>query len=432
MDCTSRRRRIAAAASVAALVVLAVAVAAGGAISTRLVSVNSNGQRANGDSSSSIGGNISGNGRFVVFNSNATNFAGGSGTYLLTYLRDMQTGKTSLMSKDNQGQAATGPAVLGGISADGNVVAFEGTGQGLPGADPDHTEVWIRDRTAGLTKLVSRANNGDPADGGDSVSPTLSANGRFVVFVSEASNLPAGGVPRVYVRDMQQGTTVLASRTSDGRPAAGFLCGQSISADGSRVVWRSNDPKLPGANGFPHIYMRDLGTGKTSLVDRRSDGAVGTGGNADCPSISGNGRFVAFKSDAPNLPGVTAPDSQQFLRDTQANRLILVSRNKAGEPARGSALYGQPSGDGRYVTFEANAANLAGGTSGQVQVYVRDRVQNQTTLLSKAATGDPGDGDSTQSSISQDGRFASFRSLAGNLGAVAPDYAVLRSGPIHK
>jgi Tol biopolymer transport system component len=366
----------------------------------------------------------------VVFDSNSTNLSGGSGSYFLTYLRDMQTGKTSLMSRNNLGAPATGAAVLGGISADGNVVAFEGSGTGLPGADPNNTEVWIRDRTVGVTKLVSRAVNGDRADGGDSVQPTLSANGRFVVFDSEATNLPAGGIPRVYVRDVEQNRTILVSRTSNGTPAYGFLCGQSISATGNRIVFRSNDPKLPGANGFNHIYMRNLGAGTTSLIDRRSDGAVGTGGNADCPSISADGRFVAFKSDATNLPGVTAPDSQQFLRDTLTNKLILVSRNNAGDPANGSALYGQPSGDGRFVTFEATAPNLAGGGTGFSQIYVRDLQRNRTLLLSRTAGGAAGNADSSQSSIAPNGHFAAFRSFASNLGATPPHYSVFRSGPI--
>jgi Tol biopolymer transport system component len=428
----SRRRRIAAGTALASLLALAVAVSASGAISAQLVSRNSNGVAANGDSGTNVGGGIiSADGRFVVFDSNSTNLPGGSGTYYLTYLRDTATGKTSLMARDNQGDPASGAAILGGISADGNVVTFEGSGTGLPGADPNNTEVWIRDRSAGMTKLVSRTSSGDPADGGDSVEPTLSANGRFVVFDSDATNLPAGGVPRVYVRDVQTGKTSLASRTSNGRAAFGFLCGQSISADGSRVVWRSDDPKLPGANGFAHIYMRDLTAGTTSLIDRRTDGQTGTGGDADCPSISGNGRFVAFKSDATNLPGVVAPNSQQFLRDTKTNRLILVSRNSAGMPANGSALYGQPSGDGRYVTFEASATNLAGGSSSYAQVYARDLRRGRTILLSRTAAGDAGDADSSEASISQDGRFVAFRSLAANLGASPPNYGVFRSGPTH-
>ena len=124
-------------ASLAALLALAIVVSASGAISAQLVSRNSNGVPANDDSGTNVGGGIiSGDGRFVVFDSQATNLPGGSGTYYLTYLRDVKTGQTSLMSKNNQGQAATGAAVLGGISADANVVTFEGSGQGLPALTP--------------------------------------------------------------------------------------------------------------------------------------------------------------------------------------------------------------------------------------------------------------------------------------------------------
>lgn len=140
MGGTSRRRRVAVVVTLAAILALAIAASAIGAISATLVSRNSNGVSADGDSTTNLGGGISGTGRFVVFQSDATNLFGGSGTYFLTYLRDMRTGKTELMSKDNNGQPATGAAVLGGISADGNVVAFEGSGTGLPGADPDNTE----------------------------------------------------------------------------------------------------------------------------------------------------------------------------------------------------------------------------------------------------------------------------------------------------
>lgn len=265
--------------------------------------------------------------------------------------------------------------------------------------------------------------------------PTLSANGRFVVFVSDATNLPSGAVhmaiPRVYVRDTQLGKTTLVSRTSDGKAAYGFLCGQSISSDGSRIVFRSDDPKLPGANGFDHIYLRDLDAGHTTLIDRRSDGVVASGDDSDCPSISGNGRFVAFSSFATNLPGVTAPDPQTFRRDTQANKLALVSQNNAGEPASDGAVYGQPSADGRYVTFEGRGANLPGGSSGYSQLYVRDLKLGRTLLLSKTADGHAGNGDSSEGSISADGRWAAFRSLAPNLGATTPRYSAFRAGPIH-
>ncbi len=428
-------RRVAIIVALSALLALAIAAQAVGAISARLVSVTSGEVSANGQSGTSIGGNISGNGRYVAFDSNATNLPGGNGSRFLTYLRDTQTGTTSLMSKNNSGQAPTGAAVVGGMSANGNIVSFEGSGTGLPGADPDNTEVWVRDRSANRTILVSRANNGDPANGEDSVQPSVSATGRYVAFDSGATNLPTGAthaaIPRMYVRDLKLGHTTLVSRTSSGNPAFAFLCGQSISADGSRVVFRSSDPDLPGANGFDHIYMRDLDTGRTSLVDRRSDGVVAAGDDSDCPSISANGRFVVFSSFATNLPGVTPGEAQVFRRDVQENKLALVSRNTADEPAAGSAIYGQPSSDGRYVTFEAGATNLPGGTTSYHQFYVRDLKLGRTLLLSKTAAGQAGNADSSYGSISADGRWASFRSVASNLGATPPDYSVFRSGPIH-
>jgi len=142
-------RRLAAAASLAVLLALAVAISASGAIHAELLSVNSNGVPANDYSSTTLAGTISRDGRFMAFDSRATNLPGGSGTYFLTYLRDTERNRTMLMARGNNGEPANGAAVVGGISANGNVVSFEGAGTGLPGADPDNTEVWIRDRPAG-------------------------------------------------------------------------------------------------------------------------------------------------------------------------------------------------------------------------------------------------------------------------------------------
>jgi len=434
MGGASRMRRVGTVVVLCAFLALAFAISASGAITSVLVSRTSAGDLANGYSSTDIGQDISGNGRYVAFDSDSTNLPGGNGTRFLTYLRDVRTGKTALMSKDNDGHAPSGAAVVNAISANGDVVSFQGSGTGLPGADPDNAEVWVRDRSVNRTILVSRANNGDPADGEDSVNASMSANGRYVVFASAATNLPGGGihgaVPRVYIRDLRLGRTSLVSRASNGEPIFAYVCGQSISADGSRIVFRSQDPKLPGANGFNRIYMRDLDTGRTTLIDRRSDGVVAAGDHSDCPSISANGRFVTFSSFATNLPGVTSGNPQVFRRDTQANKLVLVSRNTMGQAADGGGVYGQPSADGRFVAFQAGGTNMPGGGLGYEQAYVRDLQQGRTLLLSRTGDGKAGDGDSSDVSISADARWASFTSAASKLGAAPPDRAVFRSGPI--
>ncbi len=425
---TRSRSRRAGLAIVLTAVLLAVGIASGAVIRPRLVSQNSQGEPANDDATAAIGGVVSADGRYVAFESSASNLPGGTGTFFQTYIRDTKTGKTTLISRKRNGDPAEGATVTGGISADGRFAVFEGNGKGLPGSSQSHAEVWMRDRNAGKTRLVSKTNDGKPASG-DAVEPTVSADGRYVVFASEAANLP-GGPGGVFVRDMKLGETLRASRTKAGHAAYGFLCGQSISSDGSRVVFRSDDPTLPGANGDDHIYLRDLDHGRTALIDRRSDGQVGNGGDADCPSISGNGRFVAFKSYATNLPGVTAPDSQQFLRDTKGGRLILVSRNNPGQPQDGSALYGQPSGDGRYVTFQARATNLPGSNPSFDEAYVRDLKRARTRLVSRASNGDPADDQADDVSISRNGHWAAFESAASNLGGDPTHYNVFRAGRI--
>jgi Tol biopolymer transport system component len=407
----------------------AVALSSGAAVRDTLVSQSSRGDPANDDSSISLGGDVSADGRFVAFESMASNLPGGTGTFFQTYVRDTETGRTELVSRKRNGKPAEGATVTGGLSATGRFVVFEGAGTGLPGSSPNHTEVWVRDRRTDETRLVSKANDGRPAAGGDSVEPTVSGDGRYVVFASEATNLP-GGPGGIFVRDLERRRTIRVSRTTGGQRASGFLCGQSISSDGTRVVFRSDDPRLPGANGFDHIYLRDLDRGRTRLIDRSSDGDVGAGGNADCPAISGNGRFVAFKSFATNLPGVTPPDSQQFLRDTKRGKLILVSRSNQGQPQDGSALYGQPSGDGRYVTFQARATNLPGGNPAYDEGYVRDLRRGRTRLLSRADNGDPANAEVSDVAISRNGHWAAFDTPATNLGGDPTRYNVFRAGRI--
>jgi|SRR5215218_837038 len=129
--------------------------------------------------------------------------------------------------------------------------------------------------------------------------------------------------------------------------------------------------------------------------------------------------------------GSSPPDSQQFLRDTKAGTLILISRsNNAGQPANGSALYGQPSFDGRFVTFQASATNLPGGSAEYTQAYVRDRERQRTLLLSRAADGEPGNDTSSDVAISGDGHWASFDGNPTNLGGNPAYYSVFRAGPI--
>ena len=390
--------------------------------SSKLVSKSSAGVPASAHSDVAQATAISGDGRFVVFSSAAANLPGGNGSTQQVYVRDVQTGKTRLASKGNDGDPAESPVGDGAISANGRYVGFSGTGAGLPGATA-HSQVWVHDRKRGKTILVSRAANGAPANLHAS-SPSLSAKGRAVSFDSTATNLPGGGLERrVFVRDLDRRKTILASRESAGNPASGSLYGQSISSDGRRVVFYSDDPELPGSG--THAYMRDLDRGKTFVADRNSAGAIGDSHGYN-PSISGNGRFVIFETQATNFPGAGPSSNQVYVRDLKRGKTRLAGRTNSGDPQDGYAEFAHLSGSGRYAQFVSSATNLPG--AGATQTYVRDLRRGKTKLVSRAANGDPADQAAQNGSISLDGRWAVFESFADNLGGDPTVQQVFRAG----
>lgn len=426
----SRHRGIIAAALAFALV-LALAVSSQASSQVQLVSRNSQGVAANGDSSTEGATLLSHNGRLVAFISRAANLPAGDGSTDRAYVRDFRTGRTRLASKSSGGEPADGGVSGAAISASGRFVAFSGLGDGLPGANGTVSQVWIHDRKTGRTRLVSRSGDGHPGDGNSS-NPSLSAGGRFVAFESRADNLPGGdGINQfVYLRDMRKGRTIMASRTNDGASAAAAAYGQLLSSDGRLLVFYSDDPDLPGGDGATrHAYLRDLDRRLTRPVDRNSGGEIANN-DSGSPSISPGGRFVAFQSRATNLPGGDGSDQQVYLRDLALGSTRLVSRNKAGEPFDLGASDGRVSADGRLVAFDSNAANAPGGDGATYQVYVRNLGEGKTRLLSRAGNGDPSDDDSYYPSISADGSSVAFDSLAKNLGGRPGFDDIFRAGSI--
>lgn len=419
--------------ALALALVLAAALNSLASFNVTLVSKSSSGEPADANSAlRANGGSISRDGRIAVFESEASNLPGGDGSTSRCYARNLRTGKTRLASVKSNGTPASGETQNPSVSPNGRYVGFSGDGDGLPGSDPGNAQqVWVHDLKTHETRLVSRATNGAPGSGGDSHYPSFSAGGRFVAFTSYAENLPGSdGDDLIYVRDLTLGKTILASRTGDGDPASADLYGQSISSDGRRVVFDSYDPDLPHGNGsFRHVYVRDLETGKTKLVDWANDGEVGNQAGADS-AISGNGDYVAFASDASNLPGGGGTQTQVYLRDLRREKTVLVSRTNAGAPQEGDAEFAAPSGDGRYVAFRSNGGNLPGGNGSTNQIYVRDLREGKTRLISKDADGDPAEVIADGPSVSQDGAWVLFETAADNLGGNSGITDVFRAGPI--
>ena len=354
--------------------------------------------KGNGDSSAP---SISAGGRFVAFVSVATNLlapgpAVPAGQQI--YVRDRQTGLTSVVSVDNNGvpNPGTGASSAPSISADGRFVAFVSVATNLlaPGpAVPAGQQIYVRDRQTGLTSLVSVDNNGVPNPGtGTSGAPSISADGRFVAFVSVATNLLAPGpaVPagqQIYVRGLRVNQTSLASADNNvvPIPGNGVSSAPSINVDGSLVAFDSLatnllDPVVPSVSGR-QVYIRNRTAGQTSLVSTDNNVAPNPGnGVSRTPSISSNGRFVAFVSSATDLlaPGVLAVAGQQiYIRDRQLGQSFLASQdntntNVAGAGGGGVSDTPSTNGNGGFVAFFSRATNLVTAPpAAPSDIYVR-------------------------------------------------------------
>jgi Tol biopolymer transport system component len=412
---------------VVALVVAVPAVGlSAGSFRVVLASQNSHGVSATGDSSTEGTQLVSGDGHLVAFDSASSNLPGGDGSIGQVYVRNFTTHKTLLISVTRAGDPAGSTVSTLGMTPDGRFVSLEGTGVGLPGADGTNSQVWLRDLKANRTILVSRANTGAPGDGG-SGNPWVTPDGRYVEFGSNAANLPGGDgtSDRIYVRDLKLRKTILVSVNNAGMPATGEAYGELLSADGRFAAFYSTDPGLPGG-ATEHVYLRDLVSKRTTLVDRNSDGQIASA-STRIAAISADGDYVAFTSTATNLPGGDGVHQQIYLRDRKTGKTTLISRDNAGQPQDGNASDARISSNDRLVAFESDAPNLDGGTS-TYQVYLRDRKTGRTRLVSHTGFT-PGNSASYYPSISPDARWVTFDTLATNLGATSPRTAIVRAGP---
>jgi PGAP1-like protein/WD40-like Beta Propeller Repeat len=309
------------------------------------------------------------------------------------------------------------------ISSDGRYVAFFSAATDLvPGDTNGQNDVFVRDLSAGTTVRASLASDGSQSNGW-SGQPSISADGMSVAFMSGATNLVAGGgsiFGDIYVRNMQAGTTVLASLAYDGTVPNSASLNPSISGDGRYVAFETSATNMVagGGGGVSQVYVRDLLTGDTSVVSVANDGSLGNG-DSSSPTLSGDGRYVSFFSMASNfVPGATSAGSQVFLYDRQTRMVELESGPPDGSAPNGQALgmWGSDrsslSPDGRYISFTSYASNLVAGDDDFLgDVFVRDRATGTTTLASKSNDGTLVGG--FNSAISADGRYVSFGGLGG-------------------
>ena len=392
---------------------------------TSLVSVGSDGMQGVADS---FNPSISPDGRYVGFfsyNDLQSGLSAGLSVHSDVYLRDRQLGLTELISVNSSGVPANSYSYNPSLSSDVRWVSFLSFGTNLVAGDtngpyPIGLDVFVRDRQLGTTERVSIASSGAEANG-ESYGPSISADGRFVVFYSIASNLVVGdtnGSHDVFLHDRQLGTTERVSVDSNGAQASGDSYGASVSADGRYVAfWSSAGDLVAGdTNLAEDVFVRDRLLGTTERVSVDSGGAQANGVSR-VPSISADGRYVGFDSTAGDLvAGDTNGARDIFVRDRLLGTTVRVSVDSGGTEANDDSLATSISDDGRSVAFYSRASNLVSGdTNGRIDVFLRDLQLGTTERVSVDSSGTEGSFDSgiQLPSVSADARYVAFDSRAG-------------------
>jgi hypothetical protein len=395
---------------------------------TRRVSLSSDGDEGNGASwSNTI--SISADGRFVAFESGdsdgATNLVSNDTNDVNdVFVRDRKSRTTLRVSVRSNGDQVYGWSRDPAISADGRFVTFVSVARKLVPHDTNRrVDVFVHDLETGTTTRVSVNSEGNQGNG-DSWKPAISADGRFVTFWSEATNLipqDTNSVEDVFVWDRIAGTTSRVSVSSDegeGNDGSSSPT-NSISADGRFVTFQSSASNLVpnDTNRTSDVFVRDRMAGTTSRVSVSSDGEEAESPGSSSAAISADGRFVTFLSYDSNLvPNDTNRAPDIFVHDRTTGRTKRVSISSDGNQMDAGAWDPAISADGRFVTFMSLDPNVVpNDTNGTPDVFIRDRMTGTTTRVSVSSEGVEGDSSSSGPAISADGRFVAFRSLATNL-----------------
>ncbi|MFN8612666.1 MAG: Ig-like domain-containing protein [Vulcanimicrobiota bacterium] len=387
---------------------------------TELVTLDSAGVQGN---SGSLDPSTSADGRFVTFTSASNNLvAGDSNSTNDIFVRDRQTGVTTRVSVDSAGGQANGPSFLSHISDDGRFVSFESTASNLVAGDSNGaSDVFVHDRQTGTTTRVSvgpMAQQANDAAFQSSISP----DGRFVGFASTATNLVTGdtnGTTDVFVHDRQTGTTTRVSVNSAGVEGNNSsFQPPSFSADGRFVAYLSGATNLVAndTNGLQDLFLHDRQTATTTRISVGA-GGLQANGTSFGPRVSADGRFVAFTSSATNLvAGDSNGRDDVFVHDRQTGTTTRVSLDSAGVQGDLDSGFPSLSADGRFVAFHSSATNLVPGDSnGQQDIFVHDRQNATTTRVGLGVAGAQGNGASSTPWISANGLVVAFRSDASNL-----------------
>ncbi len=391
----------------------------GNAQTTIRVSVDSDGRAA---SSGGFSPSISGDGRVVAFVSDAANLVPADRIFESVFLHNRQTRQTRLATIGFSGELPNEESWRPSLSADGRFVAFQSFATSLVPNDTNlRPDIFVHDAQAGVTLRVSVDSMGRQVGAHDgplgSYSPAISQNGRFVAFVSRASDLVPNDTNQsddVFVHDLQTRQTIRVSVSSTGEQGNNWSDSPSISGTGRYIAFQSPASNLVPGNTNGGAFVHDILTGETTCPSVDSAGCLIGAGN---PSISANGRFLV-------LSLVADGQGSWVVYDRRTGLSVPCCVNSAGESANRLCRDLKLSADGRFVAFSSEASNLVpndrnlcydDGYHSCEDVFVHDLVTSETTRISLAWNGEEPLDASSWPSISSDGTFVAFASPASNL-----------------
>jgi Tol biopolymer transport system component len=395
------------------------AIADAATLQTRLISRNTNGVQ--GDAESYLP-SISADGRFVAFESGSTNLVGNdTNDETDIFLRDREANRTTRISVNTRGDQGDGGSYNAAMTPDGRYVAFTSDAQNLVPHDTNgQTDVFVRDRMLQTTRRVS-VNTAGFQGNLNSYDPSISDDGRFIAFWSPSTNLVLNddnAVSDVFLRDMVKKTTKRLSVSSNGTPGDVGSFSPSITGDGRFVAFNSGATNLvpDDGNAVSDIFVRDRKQRTTRRVSVSTAGVEGNGAST-VPSISDDGMVVAFRSVATNLvPNDTNATDDVFVRNRVGKVTKRVSVSTAGTQGDQASVDPEVTPNGRFVAFASLASTLVGNDENlDFDVFLRDRKEQTTRRVSLSSSGEEGDGSSIGPSLTPDARTIAFYSDATNL-----------------
>jgi Tol biopolymer transport system component len=412
---------------------------------TEIVSISTTGLQGNGISGRFAGPAISGNGRVVAFDSMANTLViGDTNADVDVFVHDRDTGTTERVSVSTSGVQGNDTSTRPDIDETGDRVVFDSSANNLVTGEGDTNgalDVFVRNVSAGSTVRVSLS-SAESQGNGASYGPTISADGRYVCFVSVASNLVAddtNGAEDIFVRDLTDGVTERVSIGDEGQQSNSSSTLASISANGRWVAFISfaNNLVAGDTNDEFDVFIHDRETGLTERVSVGS-GEEQANDSSSGPALSGDGGLVVFSSIATNLvAGDTNDRTDIFVRDRAAGvteRVSVSSEEVEGDgncqdPAIRGFVASSPriTPDGRFVAFYSSSSNLVPDDNNTCppvfqdppgrcpDVFVRDRIAGTTARVSISGDGTEGNERSSDAAISASGLTVAFFSAASNL-----------------